>query len=337
MKQATLGTLEVGVIGLGCMSMTGTYGPADPEESEATLLRAIELGVTLFDTANAYGLGENERLVGRVLAPFIHEIVLSTKFGFVQREGRPAIDGRPEQVEERCNESLRRLAVDTIDLYFLHRPDPEVPIEDTVGAMARLVEKGKVRHLGLSEVSARTLKRAHSVHPITAVQSEYSLWTRDPEAEVLPMCRQLGIGFMPFSPVGRAILTGRLSSQSTFEKGNDMRAGMPRFHGENLQANLDLVTKLKEIATEANATPAQVALAWLCAKGADIAPIPGTKRRGYLEENVAAQSVSLSPESILLLDEFFAPDKVAGARYGQRWMQSQDTVAAKRVAKPSHE
>ena len=326
MRQVRLRELQVGVIGLGCMSMTGNYGPADPEEGQATLLRAVELGVTLFDTANAYGLGENERLVGRVLAPFMHEIVLSTKFGFVHRDGRPAIDGHPDQVEERCDESLQRLNVDTIDLYFLHRPDPEVRIEDTVGAMARLVEKGKVRHLGLSEVSARTLRRAHSVHPITAVQSEYSLWTRDPEAEVLPTCRELGIGFMPFSPVGRAILTGKVSSESNFDEGSDMRASMPRFHGENLNSNLELVSELKEIAVEANATPAQVALAWLCAKGDDIAPIPGTKRRSYLEENIAAERMSLSPEAIGRLDELFAPENVSGARYGQRWMQSQDSA-----------
>ncbi len=326
MKQVKLGELQVGVIGLGCMSMTGNYGAADPEESQATLLRAVELGVSLFDTANAYGMGENERLVGRVLAPFLHEIVLSTKFGFVLRDGQPAIDGHSDQVEERCEESLQRLNVDTIDLYFLHRPDPEVPIEDTVGAMARLVDKGKVRHLGLSEVSARTLKRAHSVHKITAVQSEYSLWTRDPEAEVLPMCRRLGVGFIPYSPIGRAILTGKISVQDTFEKGSDMRASMPRFQGENLRSNLDLVSALEQIAVEAEARPSQVALAWLCAKGDDLAPIPGTKRRAYLEENVAAENVTLSPETVAQLDELFSPDKVAGARYGQRWMRSQDTV-----------
>ena len=324
MKRRTLGGLEVSAVGLGCMSMTGSYGKADPEESELTLRRALELGVTFFDTANVYGLGENERLVGRVLADQRREAQLSTKFGFVIGEGGPKIDGHPDRVEGRCDESLERLGTDYIDIYFLHRPDPEVPIEDTVGAMSRLVGSGKVRHLGLCEVSARSLRKAHAVHHIAAVQSEYSLWTRDPEAHVLPASRELGVGFVPFSPIGRAVLTGTIDRNRKFERGGDMRSTMPRFIGENLEKNLTLVAEFETMAASLDITPGQLALAWLLSKGEHIAPIPGTKRRRFLEENAAAAKISLHPSLIDELESVFASENVSGARYGQSWMQSHD-------------
>ena len=325
MERRRLGALEVSAIGLGCMSMTDSYGKADPEECEKTLLRAVECGVTFFDTANAYGAGKNEALVGRVLAEHRSEIQLSTKFGFVFRDSGPGIDGRPEQVAARCDESLERLGFDAIDLYFLHRPDPEVPIEETVGAMAELVKAGKVRHLGLCEVSAKTLRRAHAVHPIAAVQSEYSLWTRDPEAHVLPACRELGVGFVPFSPIGRAVLTGTIGRGADFGGGGDMRATMPRFQGENLDRNLELVAELQRCAADHGVAPGQLALAWLLAKEPFIAPIPGTKRRAYLEENAAAADLHLAPETVERLDGLFAPERVHGERYGLAWMRSADT------------
>ena len=325
MKQTKLSTLDVGKIGLGCMSMSGVYGKGDEAQGEQTLLRAVELGVTLFDTANGYGRGSNERLVGRVLAPYRDQITISTKFGFVFSDGQPRIDGRPEQVADRCNESLERLNSDYIDLYFLHRPDPEVPIEETVGAMARLVEAGKVRHLGLCEVSADNLRRAYAVHPIAAVQSEYSLWTRDPEDEVLPMCEELGVGFVPFSPIGRAMLAGAIKDGDEIDEKRDMRGTMPRFQGENLKSNLKLVATVEQVAKDLSVKPGQVALAWLLSKGDYIAPIPGTKRVKYLEENVAAVDLTLPAEVIAHLDKTFAPENVAGERYGMSWMQSKDT------------
>ncbi len=325
MKRRMLGALEVSAIGLGCMSMTDSYGKADPEESERTLLRAVELGVTFFDTANAYGLGRNEQLVGRVLAPHRDRVQISTKFGFTIRDGKPTVDGHPDQVEDRCDESLERLGVDAIDLYFLHRPDPEVPIEETVGAMAGLVKSGKVRHIGLCEVSARSLRKAQAVHPIAAVQSEYSLWTRDPEAHVLPACRELGVGFVPFSPIGRAVLTGTIDRDASFEAGSDMRSSMPRFSGENLDRNLALVEESKRMAADLGVAPGQLALAWLLAKDASIVPIPGTKRRRYLEENAAAAEITLDAETIDRLDALFAPEAVSGERYGAAWMRSSDT------------
>ncbi|MCY3930074.1 MAG: aldo/keto reductase [Acidobacteria bacterium] len=326
MRQAKLGGLEVGAIGLGCMTMTDAYGVSDRDEAERTLLRAVDLGVTLFDTANGYGLGENEQLVGRVLAPHRDRVCIATKFGFVVDGGRPRIDGHPDQVEDRCDESLKRLAIDVIDLYFLHRPDPEVPIEDTVGAMARLVEAGKVRYLGVCEVSPETLRRGHAVHPISAVQSEYSLWTRDPEQGVLAVCEELGIGFVPFSPLGRAILTGTIKSSDQVDQKSDYRSTMPRFHGDNLKANLELVSGLEDIAASLSVKPGQVALAWLLARGEHIAPIPGTRRRTYLEENVEAANIELDDDAVADLDALFVPERVAGARYGQSWMQSKDTA-----------
>ena len=330
MKRAKLGALEVGAIGLGCMSMSGVYGAGDEVEGERTLLRAVELGVTLFDTANGYGGGANERLIGRVLAPMRDRVCISTKFGFVFRDGAaPVVDGHPDRVADRCEESLERLGTDVIDLYFLHRPDPEIPIEETVGGMARLVEAGKVRHLGLCEVSADSLRRAHAVHPIAAVQSEYSLWTRDPEPHVLPACRELGAGFVPFSPIGRAILTGAIRKSGDFEKG-DIRGVMPRFQGEAFDRNLQLVAELERVSESLSARPGQVALAWLLTKGDFIAPIPGTKRQAYLEENVGGGELSLPDDIVSRLDDLFDPAKVEGDRYGDRlgWLRSADREPA---------
>ncbi len=324
METRNLGALEVGAIGLGCMSMTGAFGSADAKQAEETLKRAVDLGVTLFDSANAYGLGENERILGRVLGPVRDNVVISTKFGFRTEDGKPFIDGRPEQVEDRCNESLERLGVDHIDIYFLHRPDPNVPIEDTVGAMARLVEAGKVRHLGLCEVSAATLRKACSVHAIAAVQSEYSLFHRIQERSVLPACRELGVGFMPYSPIGRAILTGSFKSKDDLAPDQDIRSNMPRFQGENLDSNLKMIAELEEVASQLSVKPGQIALAWLLAQGDGIVPIPGTKRIKYLEENVAAADVDLDPETVQRLKEIFDPSRVMGDRYGASWQESAD-------------
>jgi aryl-alcohol dehydrogenase-like predicted oxidoreductase len=324
MKKVRLGELEVSAIGLGCMGMSQAYGEADTAESERTLHRALDIGVSFLDTANAYGMGHNEKLIGRVLKSRRQEIQLATKFGITLVEGKRGINGHPDQVETRCDESLTRLQTDIIDLYYLHRLDPLVPIEDTVGAMSRLVEKGKVRYLGLSEISSVTLRRAHAVHPISAVQSEYSLWTRDPETHVLPACKELGVGFVPFSPMGRAILTGRITGQESMQGSGDMRTTMPRFQGENLQTNLQLVAKLGLIADGLNISRGQVALAWLLAQGGLIAPIPGTKRVQYLEENAAAADLILSDEVIEQVDQLFSKNNVAGERYTAAVMKSLD-------------
>jgi len=325
MEKRRLGALEVSAVGLGCMGMSQSYGQADPVESERTLNRALDIGVTFLDTANVYGFGHNEELVGRVLSPRRSEMVLATKFGFRAKEGGGLqIDGHPDRVEARCDESLQRLKTDVIDLYYLHRLDPAVPIEDTVGAMARLVEAGKVRYLGLSEVSARTLRKAHAVHPITAVQSEYSLWTRDPEEHVVPACRELGVGFVPFSPLGRAVLTGAIASEEAVAGEQDFRRNMPRFQGDNLARNLQLVEELGGIADAKGCTRGQIALAWLLAQGDFIVPIPGTKRVKYLEENAAAATVELSDTELDRLDELFAPDAVAGERYVPEMMRMLD-------------
>jgi len=325
MRKRSLGTLEVSAIGLGCMGMSQSYGAADPAESERTLHRALDRGVTFLDTANVYGRGHNEELIGRVLGRRRSELVLATKFGIVATaEGIRGIDGHPDRVAARCDESLARLGTDVVDLYYLHRVDPQVPIEDTVGAMARLVEAGKVRYLGLSEVSARTLRRAHAVHPITAVQSEYSLWTRDPEEHVIPACRELGVGFVPFSPLGRAMLTGAIRSAEAVSSEGDFRAGMPRFTGENLDRNLRLVEALADLAKATACTRGQLALAWLLAQGDDVVPIPGTKRVRYLEENAAAADVELHADEIAQLDALFAPEKVAGERYAPELMRMLD-------------
>jgi aryl-alcohol dehydrogenase-like predicted oxidoreductase len=325
MKKVRLGELEVSAIGLGCMGMSQAYGEADPAESERTLHRALDIGVTFLDTANAYGLGHNETLIGKVLKDRRDEMVLATKFGiFIDEDGNRGINGKPDQVAARCDESLERLQTDVIDLYYLHRLDPDVPIEDTVGAMAELVRAGKVRYLGLSEVSAATLRRAHAVHPIAAVQSEYSLWTRDPEPHVLPACRELGVGFVPFSPLGRAILTGAIGSADDLSGKRDMRGSMPRFQGENLERNLATVAAFEELATARSCTRGQLALAWLLAQGSDIAPIPGTKRVSYLEENAAAADIELSSADIQAIDTLFAPDNIAGDRYAPAGMRSLD-------------
>ena len=314
MKTTKLGNLEVTVIGLGCMSMSQSYGEADPAESARTLHRALDLGVCFLDTANAYGMGHNEELLGRVLAKRRQEFKLATKFGIVKfADGKRGVDGHPAQVAARCEESLKRLNTDYIDLYYLHRLDPKVPIEDTVGAMATLVTAGKVGHLGLSEISSKTLRRAHAVHPITAVQSEYSLWTRDPESHVLPTCRELGIGFVPFSPLGRAMLTGRVNDEHWPK--SDLRVDMPRFIGENFKTNRALVAALEVFAAARGHTAAQVALAWLIAQGSGIAPIPGTKHTAFLEEDVQGAAITLSAAEIDELDKLFAPAKVAGHRY----------------------
>ena len=326
MEKRNLGELEVGAIGLGCMSMSGVYGSGDAEQGARTLLRAVDLGVTLFDTANGYGGGENEKLIGKTFRDMRDRVSISTKFGFVFGDGAPKVDGHPSRVADRCNESLSRLGTDYIDLYFLHRPDPDVPIEDTVGAMAQLVESGKVRHLGLCEVSAGSLRKAHAVHPIAAVQSEYSLWTRDPEPEVLPTCDELGVGFVPFSPIGRAMLTGAIAADASFER-NDIRGSMPRFQGENLDRNVALVAEVESVAADLSMRPGQVALAWLLAKGDIVVPIPGTKRVEYLEENVAAASNQLPQSTVEHLDRLFAVDKIQGDRYGATlsWLRSSDS------------
>ncbi len=314
MQFRTLGPngATVSAIGLGCMSMSQSYGQADPEQSDATLRRALEVGVTFFDTANVYGRGHNETLVGRVLGPARERIVLATKFGFAMDGG--GVDGHPAHVAGYCEDSLGRLGTDVIDLYYLHRVDKRVPIEDTVGAMAELVRAGKVRALGLSEVSSDTLRRAHAAHPITAVQSEYSLWTRDVEKKLLATCAELGVAFVPFSPLGRGFLTGAVTDPTSFDQG-DMRADFPRFQGENFARNTELLDGVKQVAAEVRATPGQVALAWLGAKGPHIVPIPGTKRPSRVEENAGAADVELSAEQVSRLDALFEPSRVAGERY----------------------
>jgi aryl-alcohol dehydrogenase-like predicted oxidoreductase len=298
------------------MGMSMAYGPADADESVATIERALDLGVTFFDTANVYGAGHNERLVGRALGPHRDRIVLATKFGIADRdaEGRMMVNGHPDYAKRCCDESLERLGFDYIDLYYLHRVDPDVPIEDTVGAMAELITAGKVRYLGLSEASAATIRRAQATHPITALQSEWSLFEREPEESVLPTLRELGIGFVPFSPLGRGFLTGDIKSPDDFAA-DDFRRGNPRFQGENFDRNLTLVERVQQMATEKNCTPGQLALAWLLAQGPDVAPIPGTKRRTYLEENVGALEVQVSDADMAELDELLPVGAAVGPRY----------------------
>ncbi|MFI8852805.1 aldo/keto reductase [Streptomyces sp. NPDC053499] len=312
-----LGQLTVSAQGLGCMGMSHGYGSSDDETSIATLHRALDLGVNLLDTADFYGSGSNEELIGRAMAGRRDEVVLATKFGFANKLGEPTvIRGDAAYVRQACEASLRRLGTDHIDLYYQHRVDPEVPIEETVGAMAELVAEGKVRHLGLSEASAETIRRAHAVHPISALQSEWSLWTRDLEDEVAPVCRELGIGVVPFSPLGRGFLTGRYSSVETLEEG-DARRSMPRFAGDNFDRNLAIVERLNELAERRGVTAGQLALAWVQHRGDNVVPIPGTRRQKYLEENVAALSISLTAEELADIEAAAPRDEIAGARYDE--------------------
>ncbi len=304
------------------MGMSEFYGSTDDTESIATIHRALDLGMNFLDTADVYGRGDNEELVGRALRGRREQAVLATKFGNVRTSDGKfiGVNGRPEYVAQCCEASLRRLGVAYVDLYYQHRVDPDVPIEETVGAMAKLVQQGKVRHIGLSEAGATTLRRAASVHPIAALQSEYSLWTRDPEAEILSTCRELGIGFVAYSPLGRGFLTGRFRSQNDLEAG-DYRRTSPRFQGQNLDQNLAIVKGIEELAAEKRCSPAQLALAWLLARGQDIVPIAGTKRRSYLEQNVGAVQVSLTAADLSRLDRAAPPGATAGARYAQEAMQ----------------
>jgi aryl-alcohol dehydrogenase-like predicted oxidoreductase len=306
--------LTVSALGLGCMGMSQMYGAADRQESIATVHRALDLGVTFLDTSDVYGSGHNEELVGEAIAGRRDLVQLATKFSLSHDGGAQRIDGRPENVRARVEDSLRRLKVDVIDLYYQHRVDPQVPIEDTVGAMAELVEQGKVRFLGLSEASAASIRRAAAVHPIAALQSEWSLWTRDLEAEVVGVAREHGIGIVPFSPLGRGFLTGAITSPADFAE-DDWRRTHPRFTGEAFTANLRLVDAARELAAEKGATPGQLALAWVMAQGDDVVPIPGTKRSSHLEENVAAVGVELTPDDLARLDAIAPPGVAVGGRY----------------------
>lgn len=315
MRTRRIGPFEVSAIGLGCMNLSHAYGvPPPPEVAEALLLKALDLGVTLFDTAALYGFGANESLLGRVLAPHRSKITLASKCGMTGVDGVRVIDGRPGTLRRTCEESLQRLRTDVIDLYYLHRWDRKVPIEDSIGALADLVRAGKVRALGLSEVSAATLRRAHAVHPISALQNEYSLWSRNPEIAALETCRELGVALVAFSPVARGFLTGKLRDVSRFDA-KDIRRGMPRFQPENFAANLRLLDAYTGLATEAGCTPAQLALAWLLAEGSHIVPLTGTTSTAHLAENLAAADVVLAPAIVAKLEALINRSTVAGPRY----------------------
>ncbi|HEY3807127.1 MAG TPA: aldo/keto reductase [Kofleriaceae bacterium] len=321
MKHRKLGALDVGAIGLGCMGMSAFYGKTDDTESLAVIDRALELGVTLLDTADMYGPYTNEALVGKAIKGRRDKIVLATKFAIQIVDGMRRINGKPAYVKSACDASLKRLGVDHIDLYYQHRVDPDTPIEETIGAMADLVKAGKVRYLGMSEASADTIRRAHKVHPISALQSEYSLWTRDPEDSVLATCRELGIGFVAYSPLGRGFLTGQLKKFDDLAA-DDFRRTNPRFQGDNFAKNLELVDRVTQLATQKGCTPGQLALAWVLAQGDDIVPIPGTKRRAFLEENLGAEHVSLSRRDLASIDEIAPKGAAAGERYAVATMSS---------------
>lgn len=325
MERRALGSqgLVVSEIGLGCMGMSEFYGTPDEEESIATIHRALDLGINFLDTADMYGPFTNERLVGRAIKDRREEVVLATKFGNVRAEDgtRLGISGKPDYVRKACDASLQRLGVDHIDLYYQHRVDPDTPVEETWGAMKELVEAGKVRYLGISEAAPETIRKAHAVHPVTALQTEYSLWSRDPEDEILPTCRELGIGFVAYSPLGRGFLTGRFRRFEDLPEG-DYRRNSPRFQGENFKKNLQLVDRVRQIADEKGVTPGQLALAWLLHQGEDIVPIPGTKRRRYLEENAAAVEIELTEEDLRRIDEVAPKGAAAGERYPEDAMRA---------------
>lgn len=316
MKYRKLGhsTIDISAVGLGCMTMTGLYGAADDNESIATIHEAVDNGLNFLDTSDAYGAGKNEELVGRAIAGRRDKVLLATKFGNVARDGVPGGDGRPEYVAEACEKSLKRLNVDVIDLYFQHRVDTDVPIEDTVGAMARLIEQGKVRYLGMSEAAAGTLRRGHAVHPISALQTEYSLWSRFAEEDLLPTCNELGVTYVAYSPLGRGFLTGAVQSLDDLGE-KDRRRDHPRFNAENIAHNVALIGPIEELAGSKSCTPAQIALAWVMAKGDNIVPIPGSKRRDHLRDNAAAVEIDLSPADVAALDSAAPRDFTAGDRY----------------------
>lgn len=321
MNRRKLGSLEVSAIGLGCMSMTPIYGDPDPAEAIATIRRAVELGVNMIDTSDAYGAGKNEELVGRALKGIRDKAIVATKFGNLHAgAGQRAVDGRPSFVMEACEKSLKRLGIETIDLYYIHRVDTEVPIEDTVGAMAKLKEQGKIRFLGISEAAPKTLRRAHAAHPMSALQTEYSLWTRDAEDELFDTCAALGIGYVAYSPLGRGMLTGAISGDASLAA-NDRRRQHPRFQAEHLDRNVKLLATLKELAAKENCTPAQLALAWVLSRRPFIVPIPGTSHRKWLEQNAAADAIRPAPETFAALERAFPRGAASGPRYPAAQLQ----------------